>query len=270
MTKKIDFAKFSSIKIGGIHEVTLLEDASDFSDDFFLIGTCNNAIIGTQPPKLMKLSKKYDYIKIEDNILKVGAATASGKLASFCKKNNIANFEFISHLPGTLGGLIYMNAGLKEYEIFNNLLCISTTKGQLQKKSINYGYRCTDIKEPILEASFALLYGYSEAKIELFKQMRENQPSEPSAGSCFKNPKGDFAGRLIEAVGLKGKRVGSMEFSTKHANFLLNHGGGVFEDAISLIKEAKKKVFDTFGILLECEVIILDKRYLKTKHKACI
>ncbi|EQB39129.1 hypothetical protein M947_08180 [Sulfurimonas hongkongensis] len=266
MTKQIDFAKFSSIKIGGVHEVFILEDASDFSDDFFLIGSCNNVIVGTQPPKLMKLSKKYDYIKIENDTLKVGAATPSGKLASYCKKNNIANFEFVSHLPGTLGGLVYMNAGLKEHEIFNTLLSVTTTKGELKKKSIDYGYRCTNIKEPILEASFTLVYGYSVEKAELFKQMRANQPHEHSAGSCFKNPNGDFAGRLIEAVGLKGKRVGAMEFSTKHANFLLNHGGGVFEDAITLIKEAQKRVFDEFGISLECEVVILDERYLKTKH----
>ena len=266
MTKTIDFAKFSSIKIGGVHEVTLLEDPNDFNDDYFLIGSCNNVLVGSNIPKLMKLSKKYDYIKIEDNILKIGAATPSGKLASFCKKNNIANFEFVSHLPGTLGGLVYMNAGLKEYEIFNNLLNITTTKGKFEKKSINYGYRNTDIKEPILEASFILEYGYSDEKAELFKKMRANQPSGASAGSCFKNPKGDYAGRLIEAVGLKGKRVGAMEFSTKHANFLLNSGGGIFEDAIALIEEAQRRVLQEFGISLECEVIILDVRWLKTKH----
>lgn len=266
MTKTIDFAKFSSIKIGGVHEVTLLEDPSDFSDDYFLIGSCNNVIVGDKPPKLMKLSKKYDYIKIEDDLLKVGAATPSGKLASYCKKNNIANFEFASQLPGTLGGLVYMNAGLKEYEIFNNLISVTTTKGEFKKSEINYGYRTTDIKEPILEVSFTLSYGYSDEKREFFKDMRSNQPSEASAGSCFKNPKGDFAGRLIEAVGLKGERVGAMQFSTKHANFLLNSGGGVFEDAIALIEEAQRRVLQEFGISLECEVIILDERWLKTKH----
>jgi len=218
--------------------------------------------MGTQPPKLMKLSKKYDYIKIEDNTLKIGAATPSGKIASFCKKHNIANFEFVSHLPGTLGGLVYMNAGLKEYEIFNNLLSISTTKGVLLKSEIDFGYRFTNIFQPILEATFVLEYGFDKDNVELFKKMRSNQPSTPSAGSCFKNPQGDYAGRLIEAVGLKAKRVGGMEFSSEHANFLVNNGGGTFEDAISLIEEAKKRVFEEFGISLECEVMILDKRYM--------
>ena len=262
-TKKIDFSKFSSIHIGDTLDVSLLENPNDFTSDYYLIGSCNNILMGTQPPKLMKLSKKYDYIKIENNTLKIGGATPSGKIASFCKKNNIANFEFVSHLPGTLGGLVYMNAGLKEYEIFNNLLSISTIKAFLLKDEIDFGYRFTNISEPILEARFSLEYGFDEKKVKLFKKMRSNQPSTPSAGSCFKNPKGDYAGRLIEAVGLKAKRVGGMEFSNKHANFLVNCGGGTFEDAMSLIEEAKKRVYKEFGISLECEVMILDRRYMK-------
>jgi UDP-N-acetylmuramate dehydrogenase len=208
------------------------------------------------------LIKKYDYIKVEDNKLKIGGATPSGKIASFCKKNNIANFEFLSHLPGKLGGLVYMNAGLKEYEIFNNLIDITTTNGIIKKEYIKFGYRYTDIKEPIVEATFDFNLGYDKTKVEMFKKMRQNQPSTPSAGSCFKNPPNDYAGRLIEAVGLKGVRVGDMEFSKVHANFLVNNGSGKFDDAISLIKEAQKRVYKKFDIWLECEIVILDKRYM--------
>lgn len=85
-TKTIDFSKFSSIHVGEKLEVALLESKDDIYKDYFLIGSCNNVLMGTQPPKLMKLSKKYDYIKIENNTLKVGGATPSGKIASFCKK----------------------------------------------------------------------------------------------------------------------------------------------------------------------------------------
>ena len=83
--------------------------------------------------------------------------------------------------------------------------------------------------------------------------MRSNQPNTPSAGSCFKNPHADFAGRLIEAVGLKGHRVGGMEFSTIHANFLVNADNGTFDDALFLIQEAQKRVYEQFGIWLENE-----------------
>ncbi len=263
--KSINFSKFSSIKIGASIDVNILENPRDFSNDYYLIGSCNNILIGEKPPKLMKLSKSYDYIKIEDNTLIVGGATPSGKIASFCKKHNIANFEFLSHLPGTLGGLVYMNAGLKEYEIFNNLLSILTTKAILKKNDIDFRYRFTDIKEPILEATFTLEYGFDKEKVELFKKMRSNQPSTPSAGSCFKNPVDDYAGRLIEKVGLKGFRVGGMEFSSHHANFLVNHGGGTFEDAVFLIQEAQKRVYKEFDIWLECEIMILDEKYMGGK-----
>ncbi|MBA3026156.1 MAG: UDP-N-acetylmuramate dehydrogenase [Sulfurimonas sp.] len=261
-TKQVNFSKFSSMRIGPTLEIPLLEDCLSYSEQYYIIGSCNNVLIGTQPPKLMMLGKKYDYIKIEDDVLKIGAATPSGKVASFCKKNNIANFEFLSHLPGKMGGLVYMNAGLKEYEIFNYILSIQTCSGNKRKEEVEFGYRYTNINEPILEVGLALSYGFDEEKVSMFKKMRSNQPSTPSAGSCFKNPEGDYAGRLIEAVGLKGMRIGEMEFSTEHANFLVNHKDGKFEDAIHLIQEAQKRVFKEFGIWLECEIAVLDERYM--------
>ncbi|MFA5455129.1 MAG: UDP-N-acetylmuramate dehydrogenase [Sulfurimonas sp.] len=260
--QSINFSKFSSIKIGDSLDVSILEDCSQNYKNYYIIGSCNNVLMGTQPPQLLKLSKKYDCIKIENNTLKIGAATPSGKIASFCKKNNIANFEFLSHLPGTLGGLVFMNAGLKEFEIFNNLISIVTCDGALEKREIKYGYRFTDIKSPILEATFELAHGFDKEELSMFKTMRQNQPSTPSAGSCFKNPKGDYAGRLIEAVGLKGFRVGGMEFSLEHANFLVNVKDGTFDDAIYLIQEAQKRVYEKFGVWLECEIAVLDMRYM--------
>ena len=257
-TKLVNFKKYSSFKIGSEIEVALLE--GDFSeiDNYYLTGSCNNTLVGNNPPPLMMLSKMYDYIKIEDGVLKVGGATPSGKIASFCKKHNIANLEFLSHLPGKLGGLVYMNAGLKEFEIFNVLIDITTTDGKKDRDEIEYGYRYTNIDKPILEATFQLSNGFSAEKVAMFKKMRSNQPSTPSAGSCFKNPKGDYGGRLIEAVGLKGVMRGDMCFSNEHANFLVNNGNGQFEDAMWLINEAKSRVQEEFDILLECEIIILE------------
>ncbi|MBA1437594.1 MAG: UDP-N-acetylmuramate dehydrogenase [Epsilonproteobacteria bacterium] len=259
--KKIDFSKYSSFKMGGVFDVALLDRSVQNIDGYYLIGSCNNILIGNNPPPLITLDKEYDYIKIKDNKLIIGGATPSGKIVSFCKKHNIANFEFLSHLPGKLGGLVYMNAGLKEYEIFHSLIDLTLLSGTYKKEQIEYGYRQTNIKEPILEASFSLEYGYDLQKVAMFQKMRSNQPSTPSAGSCFKNPPNDYAGRLIEAVGLKGKQVGAMAFSEKHANFLVNYGDGVFEDAIALIEEAKTRVVQEFGVTLELEIIILDKAY---------
>ncbi|MBU0631727.1 UDP-N-acetylmuramate dehydrogenase [bacterium] len=261
MIKKINFKQFSSIKIGQEIDVVMIDDF-DYPKGHYLLGASNNVLIGTNPPPLMMLSKKYDYITIEDALLKIGAATPSGKIVSFCKKNDIANFEFVSRLPGTLGGMLKMNAGLKEFEIFNHLDSIMTKEGEIKKNKIDHGYRHTDIKDVIFEGRFEIITGFCDEKMELFKNMRSNQPKESSAGSCFKNPEGDYAGRLIEAAGLKGKRIGDMEFSTVHANFLVNHGNGRFEDAIELIHLVEEKVKNEFGIELEREIIIVDKAYM--------
>ena len=263
--KSINFSKYSSFKIGGTLDVALFDETLNNYKDYYFIGACNNILMGNNPPPLMMLCKKYDYIKLEENKLTIGGATPSGKIASFCKKNNIANFEFLSHLPGKLGGLIAMNAGLKEFEIFNNLLYVTFFSGKKEKDAIAFGYRYTNIHEPILEATFQIEYGFDSEKVAMFRKMRSNQPSTPSAGSCFKNPPNEYAGRLIEAVGLKGLRKGDMCFSPQHANFLVNMGKGKFEDALYLIREAQKRVKDEFGIILEEEIVILEQG-LKSSH----
>ncbi|MDD5211031.1 MAG: UDP-N-acetylmuramate dehydrogenase [Sulfuricurvum sp.] len=255
-TKLIDFSKFSSIRIGPIVEVALIEE-DIVPEDYTIVGSANNVLIAPNPPPLMMLSKEYDFIRVQNNQLIIGAATPGGRVVSFCKKNDIANFEYFSKLPGTIGGMIKMNAGLKEFEIFNYLIAVRTQKGWISKEQIEYGYRKTSISDVVFEASFELHDGFSSQRLEMFAKMRSNQPNDPSAGSCFKNPPGDYAGRLIEAVGLKGLRRGNMAFSEVHANFLVNYGGGTYEDAMSLIHEAQQKIQEMFGITLQCEVVVL-------------
>ncbi len=257
MEKIIDFKKYSSIKIGPVVRVKIIEEIDKENENFFLIGGANNILVSPTPPPLAMLSKKFDYIKIENDELIIGAATPTGKVVSFCKKYNIGGFEFLSKLPGTIGGAIKMNAGVKEYEIKDILKWIRTYKGKIPKKKIKLEYRKTDIKNIIYEAGFELKKGYSEILRKKLLELRINQPKNPSAGSCFKNPKGDFAARLIEAVGLKGKRIGNMAFSEIHANFLVNLGGGSFDEAIELIELAKKKVYEKFKIVLTMEIIVV-------------
>ena len=255
-TKRIDFSKFSSIRIGPVVEVALIEN-DVIPEERTILGAANNVLISPTPPPLMILSKEYDFIRLEEDGLHIGAATPGGRVVSFCKKNDIAHFEYLSKLPGTLGGMLKMNAGLKEYEIFNHLIAIRTMSGWILKEDIEYGYRKTSINEVVFEALFEAEKGYSTERYEMFNQMRSNQPHEPSAGSCFKNPQGDYAGRLIEAVGMRGHRIGAMAFSEVHANFLVNMGGGTYEDALTLINEAQVRVKREFNIDLQCEVILI-------------
>ncbi len=257
MKKLIDFSRYSSIRIGPKVEVELIDTIDSAFERYFLVGGANNLLLSPTPPPLATLSKTFDYIRIEDNTLIIGGATPTGKVVSFCKRHNIAGFEFLAKLPGTIGGAVKMNAGVKEHEIKDRLLWIRTHKGIIPASSLNLQYRQTDIDSIIYEAGFICERGFSEELRQKLLQLRSNQPKEPSAGSCFKNPQGDYAGRLIEAVGLKGKRIGNMAFSPIHANFLINLGGGTFKDAIRLIELAKERVYEEFGIRLQEEIIVL-------------
>lgn len=257
MTKTIDFSKYSSIKIGPILNVLVLDSIIPLPNGYKLIGGANNLLVSPNPPPLAILDKCFDFIHVDKNILHVGGATPSGKILSFAKKHNFAGFELMQKLPGTLGGMVAMNAGLKEWEVFNNLLSIRTEKGWMEKKEIKHGYRFAQIEGVVYEATFTCKEGFDETLLAMFKKMRDNQPQLPSAGSCFKNPGGHHAGKLIEEVGLKGKCIGKMSFSEQHANFLVNLGGGTYEEAQALIRLAKEEVFNHFGIALEEEIITL-------------
>ena len=262
MQKEINLSKYSSIKIGPIVNVTIIDEDNFHDHNGFLIGGANNLLFSNNLPPLLILNKKYDFLKIMDGYLHIGAATPNGKIVSFCKKHDIANFEFLSNLPGKLGGAIKMNAGLKETEIFNYLETITINKNIVKREKIDYGYRYTNIQGIIFAASFKINPGFSQEKINNFKRLRNNQPHEASAGSCFKNPENDFAGRLIEISGFKGKRVGNMEFSTIHANFLINHRKDTnrdnYKDALILIEGVKNAVLQEHNIELEEEIIILE------------
>ncbi len=256
--RRIDFSKFSSIKIGPVVDVAVLELGDRPLENHYLVGSANNLLISPTPPPLMMLGRDFDYIKLDSDRLTIGAATPTGKILSFCKRHDIGGFEFVAKLPGTLGGMLAMNAGVKEHETYDTLLEISTENGTFSKSAIPHGYRFADLPGIAYEATFTIERGFDGRLAAELLELRKNQPKEPSAGSAFKNPPGDFAGRLMEACGLKGMRRGNMAWSHKHANFLVNLGGGTFEDGVTLIEEAKKRVLEMFGVKLETEIRIVD------------
>jgi len=252
--KTIDFSRYSSIKVGQPTEVLMIEKGDHVPNDRYLIGGANNLLISPTPPPLMMLNKDFAYFNEENGMLEIGAATPTGRIISYARKHNIAGFEFCSKLPGTLGGMLAMNAGVKRYEIFNILHSIQINGEWIEKDKVEYGYRFAKLNGIATAARFEIKKGYSQELLEELLHLRNNQPSNPSAGSAFKNPLDDAAGRLIEAVGLKGYRRGDMAWSDIHANFLVNLGVGKYEDAVYLLELAKKKVFDKFGIHLQEEI----------------
>ncbi len=255
--KTIDFSKYSSIKIGQPEEVLMIEKGDTIPNDRYLIGGANNLLVSPAPPPLMMLSKDFAYAKPSGNMLEIGAAMPTGRIVSYAKKHNIGGFEFCAKLPGTLGGMLAMNAGVKEYEVFNILHSIEIGGRWIPKEAIEHGYRFAKLPGIATAARFETTGGFDQVLLDTLLSLRSNQPNDPSAGSAFKNPEGDYAGRLIEAVGLKGAKKGGMQWSDIHANFLVNRGGGTFEDALYLIELAKEKVQSSFGILLKEELKIL-------------
>ena len=255
--KTIDFSKYSSIKVGQETEVLMIESGDVFPTDRYLIGGANNLLISPTPPSLMMLSKDFATIEEDAGMLTIGAAMPTGRIVSYAKKHDIAGFEFCAKLPGTLGGMLAMNAGVKTYEIFNILHSIKIDGVWIDKEDIIFGYRFANLNGIATAARFEIKKGFDPLLLDELVALRANQPHNPSAGSAFKNPEGDHAGRLIEAVGLKGVTKGGMSWSEVHANFLVNLGGGTFEDAKYLIDLAKEKVLKEFNIELKEEVKIL-------------
>lgn len=256
----IDFSKYSSVRIGQSFEVQVLEELCQF--DGILIGGANNLLVSSKPKNIAVLGKKFDYIEILDQnekgyFLEIGCASKAINIYNFAKKNNLKGFEFLRNIPGTLGGILKMNAGLKDENISKNLLSIRIFDKEIVKQDIAFDYRFNPIMQIMFSAKFFLEYGFDTNKDEFLKNARKNQPKGASFGSVFKNPPQDHAGRLIEAVGLKGFSKNDAMFSDEHANFLINKKHASFDDAMYLINLAKTRVFEQFGINLEEEVVII-------------
>ncbi len=271
----VDLSKYSSLKIGGVERVDIIDNIEDIKQynqkykNHYIVGGAYNILFSPTPPPLVMLGDSFSYIKKEtiDNkeVLIVGAKTSSRELFKHCKKNDIKNFEFLYKLPATVGGLVFMNAGLKDDEICPKILSIKTSDGEILGKDLikKCKYRDGGIKKGVLiyEVVFEIEYGFDNQKVKLYKQLRSNQPKDASAGSCFKNTKDYFVAKLLDEAGMKGKCIGNMEFSKKHCNFLINknkiQNANNYKDAIELINLAKSKVKEKFNVDIELEIKVL-------------
>jgi UDP-N-acetylmuramate dehydrogenase len=208
-------------------------------------------------------------IEREDASILAGGGLKVSDLLSYCQKNELAGLEFMAGIPGTLGGAVFMNAGAYGSEIgdFVQEVQVVTYGGEavsLKRSEIGFSYRSSGIQQGavIYDIAFRLKKGVkgliAKLMAENLKKRKESQPLEcPSAGSVFKNPPGDYAGRLIERAGLKGARAGNAMISSRHANFIVNTGGAKAADILALMELARKKVKEEAGIELEPEIKML-------------
>ena len=183
---RVDFSKFSSVKIGAELEVAELNEVCCF--DGFIIGNACNLLVGEPKQALAMLGGKFDYIKLDKDILRIGAKTSAKDIFAFAKKHDLKGFELCGSVPGSLGGLIKMNAGLKGHSISDNLLEIGTSDATLSKDECGFAYRKSDIKGVIFEAVFRAVKSFDEGLLSDFNEARKNQPKGASFGSIFKNP----------------------------------------------------------------------------------
>ena len=220
---------------------------------------------------IIKLDE-FKNIEINDTEIKVGAGYSLIGLSLKCARMGLSGLEFASGIPGTIGGAVFMNAGayksdmgyiVKEVKVLTPDLKIKT----LSNKEMDFHYRTSFLaKNPdyiCLEATLSLEKGNRDLILEVISDRKrrrlESQPLEfPSAGSVFRNPEGDYAGRIIEEMGYKGKRIGDAKVSDKHANFVINVGNAKGDDIKKLILEIQTKVKEEYGIELKIEQEFVD------------
>lgn len=250
LVKLLKYLKSNKIK----HKILGLGSNVLFSDDEY-----NGVII--------RLSELDNIEFFGRNKIRVGAGYSLMKLSLQAAKKGLAGLEFASGIPGTVGGAVYMNAGayksdmgyvVTEVKVLTPEFKIIT----LENKEMNFHYRTSFLQTHpgyiCLEAVIKLTKGDKNALDEVIKERRqrrlESQPLEyPSAGSVFRNPEGMFAGKLIEDLGLKGKKIGGAMVSEKHANFIINYKKAKGSDIKKLIELVHDKVLEEYNVDMKIE-----------------
>ena len=249
----------------------LLRYAKENNIKYLLLGGGSNVILpDTLFDGIIISLELINNIEFNGNVIKAEAGIPLSKFVMESINKGFKGLEHLALIPGSLGGALYGNAGVKESSIYDNLLDITIIRDNklvtLLKNDLDIGYRHTEFKKNkdiILSATFKLCEGNISDLKEVVKENRikrlNSQPLEyKNAGSVFKNPEGDYAGRLIESLNLKGFSVGDAEISRKHANFIINKGNATSKDIKELIKIVKEKVYNEYKIELSLEQIIIE------------
>jgi len=277
--------RYTTFRVGGKaeavcfpSELTLLQQTVSYLHDegipYLIVGKGSNLLVRDSGIKGVVIMLRGSLAAVErcdagDNILLAGGGLAIAELLSYCGVEGLAGLEFLAGIPGSVGGAVFMNAGAFEKEIGGMVqeIRVVTGTGDLETmpgSQLNFSYRSSSLPEgSVIHGIKFSLNRDNRDKVsgriaEYLIERRQRQPLDmPSAGSVFRNPPGDYAGRLIEKAGLKGKRIGGAMISQKHANFIVNTGGAKAEDVIALIDLARNKVKEETGIMLETEIRIV-------------
>lgn len=276
--ENVSLKTLTTLKVGGISKyvfypknVTSLKKAltlfKETNINYKIFGNGSNIIPSDKiyDGVIIKLSS-LNNLKINDEVIEVEAGYSLMKLAKEVIKLGLSGLEWANGIPGTIGGAVYMNAGAYKQDMSFVLEKITALDENmnivtLNKDELDFSYRHSRLMEENLICLSATLklekkdISLIEEVVNKRKEKRmETQPLEyPSAGSVFRNPFNDFAGRLVEECNLKGKQIGGAMISLKHANFIINKDNATGNDVLDLINLAKKEVKEKFNIELKQE-----------------
>jgi UDP-N-acetylmuramate dehydrogenase len=253
----------------------LLSDAAREGWPLAMLGMGSNVLVADEGFAGIVVRLEGDFLKIEIESERVvaGGGAALGGVCAAAARAGLSGIEAISGIPSSIGGAVRINAGAYGGEIFDVLESVRLVsrggqRRQAPASELTHGYRWTslcDSGEIVSQAALRLRpaphHEIEEKTRAVAEKRRGALPAEPNAGSVFKNPAGDYAGRLIEACGLKGAAAGGAVISDRHANVIVNRGGARAADVLSLMRRMRDGVREKFGITLSPEVEILGVRW---------
>ncbi|XJZ28411.1 UDP-N-acetylmuramate dehydrogenase [Bacillota bacterium Lsc_1132] len=285
--KNEPLAAYTTIKIGGpadlLIEPSSLENLKKAMNvihkhgvKWRAIGRGSNLLVSDQGIEgvVIKLGSGLDNLEINEDVLTVGGGHSLVSLATMISKKGLSGLEFASGIPGSVGGAVYMNAGAHGSDISKiltkaHILFEDGSIEWLSNEEMEFSYRTSVLqkKRPgiVLEAVFQLKKGN---RAEIVSEMQKNkdyrketQPwNFPCAGSIFRNPLPQFAGKLIETAGLKGYQIGGAKISEMHGNFIVNAGDAKAADVLALIDYVKETIDRLYSIKMETEVEIIGRK----------
>jgi UDP-N-acetylmuramate dehydrogenase len=272
-------ARHTSFRIGGPADVLVVPDAAselaavvrlaaEFDTPLTIVGGGSNVLVGDGGIRgvVVKLGAGFRRVEWTSPEVEAGGAVQLGRLAREAVERGLAGLEYAEGIPGTVGGALFMNAGAYGGEVADTVEAVEGVDAggdvrRLGRTELAFGYRRTALPPGFVVTAvrFRLRPDATQAARDRMAEARARRTaSQPhgsaNAGSIFKNPPGDFAGRLVEAAGLKGTRIGGARVSFEHGNFIVNDGEARAADVQALMQQAQRVVWERSGVWLEPEV----------------
>lgn len=249
-----------------------LKTIKEHGFSYMVIGNGSNLLVSDQGLKMViiKLGEAFSQIKIEGEKVYAQAGAELAEVAKASIEEGLAGMEYVSGIPGNIGGAVTMNAGAYGGEMKDIVETVTCLGQDLEirtytNEDMHFSYRHSRVQEEnliVLEVELALEKGNQEEIDELYHSLtqrrEEKQPLEyASAGSTFKRPEGYYAGKLIDDAGLRGYKHNNAMVSEKHCGFVINTGGAACDDVLYVIRHIQKEIYDKYRVKLQTEVKIL-------------